>query len=228
MIIKKEFKVFFKIIYSIFFTKVVFRVIVVSISCTIVSHDVCTRNFFLKWHVLQYLYLLRWKLIKEFLGATPPPFHGLGFRRLKNVLFLLVKISGKSATSLKNDGTYVPVVKPSSCSWKCFFFKFSKCYMYQAILTKRTLKKTQNWFYMFLNKSISGFSPFHIRTLACSWMKYCWWNWVASFLPDPHLFEECFCHHRESGCRRMCPKGHFITEYFTRQTFTGEANIYIR
>lgn len=175
MIIKKEFKVFFKIIYSIFFTKVVFRVIVVSISCTIVSHDVCTRIFFFKWHVLQYLYLLRWKLIKEFLGATP--LHGLGFRRLKNVLFLIVKISGKSATSLKNDGTYVPVVKPSSCSWKCFFFKFSKCY--QAILTKRTFKKTQNWFYMFLNKSISGFSPFHIRTLACSWMKYCWWNWVA-------------------------------------------------
>lgn len=162
----------------------------------------------------------------------------------------LVWIVSHNISKKNRDFQQDSVYKPSSCSWKCFFFKFSKCY--QAILTKRTFKKTQNWFYMFLNKSISGFSPFHIRTLACSWMKYCWWNWVAlcnpktciytldnkivclrypskwSFLPDPHLFEECFCRHRESGCRRMCPKGHFITEYFTRQTFTGEANKYIR
>lgn len=47
-------------------------------------------------------------------GCNPPPFHGLGFRRLENVLFLLVKISGKSAIPLKNDATYVSLVKTTS------------------------------------------------------------------------------------------------------------------
>lgn len=49
-----------------------------------------------------------------------------------------------------------------------------------------------------------------------------------SFLPDPHHFGECFCHHREPGHRRMCLKGHFIIGHFTRQTFTGKANLYLR
>lgn len=31
-----------------------------------------------------------------------------------------------------------------------------------------------------------------------------------SFLPGPHHFGECFCHHREPGHRRMCLKGHSI------------------
>lgn len=87
---------------------------------------------------------------------------------------------------------------------------------------------------MFLYKSISGFSPFHTHIgmflneillvkqslYAIQQLVYIYTldNGIVclrypskwSFLPGPHHFGECFCHHREPGHRRMCLKGHSI------------------
>lgn len=43
-----------------------------------------------------------------------------------------------------------------------------------------------------------------------------------SFLPDPHHFGECFCHHREPGHRRMCLKVDLLRgkPLRARQTYT--------
>lgn len=64
-IIEEFLKVFSKNYLFNLSTKVVFRVIVVSISCTIMSHDVCTRK---KRHIPSVL-LFRW----NFWVQPPPP-----------------------------------------------------------------------------------------------------------------------------------------------------------